>query len=194
MQQQNRPNKPLRVVGAMGSKWSEDGLSEWNMHFATSSRSVRVMLVRGSAEAKQNLLPVLAVHGFMMFVAWGILLPSGILAARYLKHVKGDWWFQLHVYLQYSGLAIALLGVLFAAAELRGFSIHSTHVKFGVAAIVLPCMQAVNGYVRPTKPENGDGKSVVGIFAYHLWKVCYYRWRSGPYNWIKLFRGEIWCR
>jgi hypothetical protein len=30
------------------------------------------------------------VHGFMMFIAWGILMPSGVLAARYLN--THDWY------------------------------------------------------------------------------------------------------
>ncbi|KAL5980344.1 hypothetical protein ACLOJK_028252 [Asimina triloba] len=148
------PTTPLRVIWAMGARWSDNHLSERNMHSVTSSRPVRVLLMRGSAEAEEDLRPVLAVHGFMMFVAWGILLPGGILSARYLKHVKGDGWYQIHVYLQYSGLAIVLLGVLFAAAELRGFFISSVHVKFGVTAILLACMQPLNASFRPKKPAN----------------------------------------
>ncbi|KAG1363712.1 cytochrome b561, DM13 and DOMON domain-containing protein [Cocos nucifera] len=150
------PTTPLKVVWAMGSRWSEDHLNERNMHSVTSGRPVRVLLLRGSAEAEQDLLPVLAVHGFMMFVAWGILFPGGTLAARYLKHVKGDGWYQLHVYLQYSGIVIVLLGVLFAAAELRGFYISSVHVKFGVTAMILACVQPINAYIRPKRPENGE--------------------------------------
>ncbi|TYJ39232.1 hypothetical protein E1A91_A04G052900v1 [Gossypium mustelinum] len=148
------PTTPLRVVWAMGAKWSEH-LSERNMHSVTSQRPVRVMLLRGSSEAEQDLRPVLAVHGFMMFLAWGILLPGGILAARYLKHVKGDGWYQIHVYLQYSGLAIILLAVLFAVAELHGFFVSSLHVKFGIAAIFCACVQPVNAYLRPKKPDHG---------------------------------------
>ena len=150
------PTTPLKVVWAMGAKWSGDHLSERNMHSATSSRPVRVLLMRGSAEAEQDLRPVLAVHGFMMFLAWGILLPGGILAARYLKHVKGDGWFQIHVYLQYSGLAIVLLGFLFAVAELRGFYFSSLHVKFGITAIFLSCVQPVNASLRPKRSANGE--------------------------------------
>ncbi|CAL9200721.1 unnamed protein product [Musa hybrid cultivar] len=150
------PTTPLKVIWAMGAQWSEDDLSERNMHSVTSNRPVRVLLLRGSAEAEQDLRPVLAVHGFMMFVAWGILLPGGILAARYLKHVKGDGWYQLHVYLQYSGIAIMLLGVLFAAAELRGFYLSSVHVKFGITAILLACSQPINACVRPKRPANGE--------------------------------------
>ncbi|XP_010275743.1 PREDICTED: cytochrome b561, DM13 and DOMON domain-containing protein At5g54830 [Nelumbo nucifera] len=162
------PTTPLKVVWAMGARWSEDHLSERNMHSITSSRPVRVLLMRGSAEAEQDLRPVLAVHGFMMFVAWGILLPGGILAARYLKHLKGDGWFQIHVYLQYSGLAIVVLGVLFAAAELRGFFINSVHVKFGVIAILLGCFQPVNAYLRPKRPDNGEVASSKRILWEYL--------------------------
>ncbi|KAA8525569.1 hypothetical protein F0562_007424 [Nyssa sinensis] len=158
------PTTPLRVIWAMGARWSGDNLSERNMHSITSSRPVRVLLMRGSAEAEEDLQPVLAVHGFMMFLAWGILLPGGILAARYLKHVKGDGWYQIHVYLQYSGLAIVLLGFLFAVAELRGFYFSSLHVKFGITAIFLACAQPVNAYLRPKKPPNGDGVSSKRLF------------------------------
>ncbi|KAJ0090575.1 hypothetical protein Patl1_12564 [Pistacia atlantica] len=126
------------------------------MHFVKSQRPVRVLLLHGSAEAEQDLRPVLAVHGFMMFLAWGIVLPGGILAARYLKHVKGDGWYQIHVYLQYSGLAIVLLALLFAVAELRGFYVSSLHVKFGITAIVFACVQPVNACIRPKKPDNSD--------------------------------------
>lgn len=147
---------PLKVVWAMGARWSDEHLSEKNMHSVTSKRSVRVLLMSGSAEAEQDLRPVLAVHGFMMFLAWGILLPGGILAARYLKHVKGDGWFQIHVYLQYSGLAIVLLALLFAVAELHGFSFDSLHVKVGFATIFLVCLQPVNAFFRPKKPANAE--------------------------------------
>ncbi|PON74581.1 Cytochrome b561 and DOMON domain-containing protein [Parasponia andersonii] len=150
------PTTPLKVIWAMGTGWTDGSLTERNMHSVMSSRPVRVLLMRGSAEAEQDLRPVLAVHGFMMFLAWGILLPGGIVAARYLKHVKGDGWYQIHVYLQYSGLAIVLLALLFAVAELRGFHAGSLHVKFGIVAIFMACVQPVNASLRPKKPANGE--------------------------------------
>jgi uncharacterized sodium:solute symporter family permease YidK len=58
--------------------------------------------------------------------------------------------------LQYSGLAIVLLGLLFAVAELKGFYVSSLHVKFGITAIILACVQPVNAYLRPKKPDNGE--------------------------------------
>ncbi|CAI9096627.1 OLC1v1032818C1 [Oldenlandia corymbosa var. corymbosa] len=153
------PTTPLRVIWARGAQWSDDHLSVTNMHSVTSKRPVNVLLMHGSAEAEEDLRPVLAVHGFMMFLAWGILLPGGVLAARYLKHVKGDKWFQLHVYLQYSGLSIIFLGFLFAVAELRGFVFQSVHVKFGMLAILLAVAQPLNAYFRPKKPSNEEAVS-----------------------------------
>lgn len=143
----------------MGAQWSDEYLSVGNMHSLTSKRPMSVLLNRGSAEAEEDLRPVLAVHGFMMFLAWGILLPGGILAARYLKHVKDDSWFRIHVYLQYSGLVIVFLGFLFAVAELRGLTFSSVHVKFGMLAILLGVAQPVNAYFRPKKPNAGEEAS-----------------------------------
>ncbi|KAL8054527.1 hypothetical protein ABFX02_05G142000 [Erythranthe guttata] len=153
------PSTPLKVIWAMGAQWSDDHLSVRNMHFATSKRPMSVLLMRGSAEAEEDLRPVLAVHGFMMFLAWGILLPAGILAARYLKHVKDDSWYRIHVYLQYSGLAIVFLGFLFAVAELRGLTLDSVHVKFGMLAILLAVAQPMNAYLRPKKAAIGEESS-----------------------------------
>ncbi|KAI4969666.1 cytochrome b561, DM13 and DOMON domain-containing protein At5g54830-like [Hordeum vulgare subsp. vulgare] len=150
------PSTPLKVIWAMGSQWSSGRLSVKNMHSVTSNRPVRILLLSGLAEAVEDLRPVLAVHGFMMFVAWGLLLPGGIVAARYLKHVKGDLWFQAHTYLQYSGLAVMFMGVLFAVAELRGFSFKSTHAKIGAIAFTFTCMQPINAYLRPHRAENGE--------------------------------------
>uniref|UniRef100_A0A0E0E4G1 Cytochrome b561 domain-containing protein n=1 Tax=Oryza meridionalis TaxID=40149 RepID=A0A0E0E4G1_9ORYZ len=152
------PTTPLRVIWAMGSQWSSGRLTVSNMHSITSNRPVRVLLLAGTAEAEEELRPVLAVHGFMMFVAWGLLIPGGIMAARYLKHLKsGDLWFQAHTYLQSSAMAVMFLGLLFAIAELRGFSFKSTHAKIGTAAFVLACLQPINAYLRPhLLAENGE--------------------------------------
>ncbi|CAH9086172.1 unnamed protein product [Cuscuta europaea] len=169
------PTTPLKVIWAMGAQWSDSHLSVRNMHSITSNRPVRVLLMRGSAEAEEDLRPVLAVHGFMMFLAWGILLPGGILAARYLKHLKGDGWFQIHVYLQYSGLTIVFLGFLFAVAELRGFAFNSLHVKFGLLAITLVIAQPVNAYFRPKKPspsEEGSSKRVIWEYVHVVTGRC----------------------
>ncbi|KAL4560262.1 hypothetical protein LXL04_032412 [Taraxacum kok-saghyz] len=150
------PTSVLNVIWAMGSKWTANNLTGSNMHYVTSSKPVRVSLLRGSAEADEELKPVLAVHGFMMFLAWGMFLPGGVLAARYMKHVNGDFWFKIHVYSQCSGLTIAFLGLLFAVAELRGLRFDSLHVKFGMLTLFFGCIQPINAYLRPKKAPDGE--------------------------------------
>ncbi|KAL4579311.1 hypothetical protein LXL04_015452 [Taraxacum kok-saghyz] len=160
------PTTPLKLIWAMGAKWSAGHLTQSNVHSVKSSKPVRVSLTRGSAEAEEDLRPVLAVHGFMMFLAWGILLPGGILAARYTKHLTGEIWFKIHVYSQYSGLVITFLGILFAVAELRGFHLESLHVKFGILTILTGCIQPINAYFRPKKNENPSPKRAIWEFVH----------------------------
>ncbi|KAI5055115.1 hypothetical protein GOP47_0030260 [Adiantum capillus-veneris] len=153
------PSIPLKVVWALGTHWKADQLTDSNMHSSKSSKYMLVYLTRGVAEAEQELRPVLAVHGFIMFLAWALLFPGGVLAARYLKHLKDDGWFQIHVYSQYSGLAIMFLGVLFAVAELREFHTGSLHVKLGLASIILACAQPINAFFRPKRATSGEQPS-----------------------------------
>ncbi|PWA93505.1 DOMON domain, Cytochrome b561/ferric reductase transmembrane, DM13 domain protein [Artemisia annua] len=141
----------------MGTEWSSNHLTQNNMHSRTSTKPVRISLIRGSAEAEEDLRPVLAVHGFMMFLAWGEFFPFGIVAARYMKHLSGDVWFKIHVYSQSSGLSIAFLGILFAVAELRGLNIHFLHVKVGILTLILGCIQPINAYLRPKRTNIDEG-------------------------------------
>lgn len=143
------PTKPLKVIWAMGDRWSETHLSSGNMHSVMSDSPERIMLLRGLAEAEKDLRQVLAIHGFMMFVSWGVIFPTGILTARFLKHLNGDKWYRVHVFLQYTGLAVVVFSIFLAAAELGGIFISSMHTKFGVAAIILVVVQPINAYFRP---------------------------------------------
>ncbi|KAL3683605.1 hypothetical protein R1sor_001627 [Riccia sorocarpa] len=151
------PENPLKIVWALGDVWTSDELTDSNMHTEFSSRSTLIEFQRGAAKVEQ-LQPVLAVHGFMMFIAWGLLLPGGVLGARYLKHLDNNGWFQIHMYSQLSGIAVMLLGLLFAVAELGGFNTRSAHMKVGLASIFLASWQAANGYFRPAKSAPGEAQ------------------------------------
>ena len=63
------PSLPLKIFWATGALWFEERLSDRNMHSQTSSWAVLVHLMRGATEADQALFPILAVHGFSMFLA-----------------------------------------------------------------------------------------------------------------------------
>jgi hypothetical protein len=85
----------------MGKEWSETHLTENNMHFAMNNKLEPVFLPSSMAKEERDPAIILTVHGFFMFVSWGILLPGGILSAQFLKHANGDLWFKLHPSVQW---------------------------------------------------------------------------------------------
>ena len=72
-------------IWATEARWSGDHSSERSMHSATSSRVVQVLPMRGSAEAEQDLRPILTVHGFVM---------SPCMGSRISKS-SWKWWLTL---------------------------------------------------------------------------------------------------
>ena len=60
------------------------------------------------------------LHGVLMMLGWGVLLPAGVLIARYLKW-KGPLWLKLHIGLQISGLAFGLAGLILALMQFGPF-------------------------------------------------------------------------
>lgn len=61
------------------------------------------------------------MHGIVNIIGWGILLPIGVLAARYLKKLPldlGSQWYSVHVLSQISGFILGTIGWGL------GFSIH----------------------------------------------------------------------
>jgi Eukaryotic cytochrome b561 len=110
-------------------------------------------------------------HGRLMVVAWGFLLPLGVLIARFFKILpRQHWpdeidnrvWWRSHLVLQYVGglMMLAGLGSLVTGGHLRG----ATHVHglLGYAVVALGVSQFLAGWLRgskggPTEPEvRGD--------------------------------------
>ena len=96
------------------------------------------------AKAKQ-------LHGVLMLLGWGVLLPAGVLIARYLKW-KGPLWLKLHIGLQISGLALGLAGLILALLQFGplGGSLGG-HSLMGLLVSALGLLQPINGVLRPKK-------------------------------------------
>ncbi|MEI9430214.1 cytochrome b561 domain-containing protein [Mesorhizobium sp. Cs1299R1N3] len=110
-------------------------------------------------------------HARLMVVTWSILLPAGILAARFFKIVPGqDWpcvkdnptWWKLHLWCQWSGAVIALAAVALIFPHVwRTSSTAAIHRWLGWSVLILLGMQVAGGMLRgskggPTKPAD-DG-------------------------------------
>lgn len=78
-------------------------------------------------------------------VAWGILLPLGIMSARYLKVFADPAWFYLHLLCQCSGFVIGVAGFgtgLKLGNDSPGI-VHHKHRSIGIALFVFGILQVL---------------------------------------------------
>ena len=97
-------------------------------------------------------------HGSLMLVSWGVLLPSGVLMAHFLRH-RNPTWFLLHRAVQSVGLLCALGGFIIALTQFAVFSDGyyapaQAHGSMGVIVMVLGLLQPLNAYFRPHKQKD----------------------------------------
>jgi hypothetical protein len=79
------------------------------------------------------------IHGILMFIAWGVCAPAGILIARYFKNEMGVWWFRAHIALMgvlVGGLSIAGFVVMFKEIPDRHFNMSKYNSPFGIHVII----------------------------------------------------------
>lgn len=110
-------------------------------------------------------------HGRAMVLAWGFLLPAGVLVARFFKVMPGqDWparldnktWWHWHRILQYGGVLVMTAGLAIALVGTAGKSPwRNPHTVLGWAIVVLGWMQIAGGHLRGSKggPTGGPGGS-----------------------------------
>ena len=104
-------------------------------------------------------------HAGAMMVAWGIMMPLGVLIARYYKvlhsqdfprELDNQFWWNWHRILQYGGVAVAAFG---AVPVWLALSNDDWHAIFGYAALCLVFVQVAGGILRGSKggPVDDDG-------------------------------------
>ncbi|XP_057508498.1 cytochrome b561 and DOMON domain-containing protein At5g47530-like [Actinidia eriantha] len=95
-------------------------------------------------------------HGILNTVSWGIMMPLGFMAARYLKAVgpsTGPLWFYLHIALQLPGYIIGMAGGATGLLLLHKSSgIHRPcHMGIGILLFCLGLLQVSALIFRPAK-------------------------------------------
>jgi hypothetical protein len=100
------------------------------------------------------------IHGSLMLIGWGFLLPSGTLFAKFFKHRPDGLWFQIHRGCQTVGLLLALAGWIFALNNFnvfadKGFN-NYRHGILGTVTMVLGLLQPINACLRPHPPKEGE--------------------------------------
>ncbi len=98
------------------------------------------------------------VHAVLMSIAWLILLPAGVLIARFFKTTK-NWpgeldnqaWWHGHRWLNYTGTGLATLGVLMMWSTIGGPDLAGWHGWMGLTATVLGWLQVISAWLRGSK-------------------------------------------
>ncbi|XP_057960775.1 cytochrome b561 and DOMON domain-containing protein At5g47530-like [Malania oleifera] len=93
------------------------------------------------------------IHGVLNAVSWGILMPIGVLIARYLKVFADPAWFYLHAGCQTSAYIIGVAGFatgLKLGSETPGVT-YSSHRTIGIILFCLATLQVFALFLRPNK-------------------------------------------
>ena len=84
------------------------------------------------------------IHGVLNAVSWGILLPIGVMAARYLRPfaIADPLWFYVHISCQILGYAIGVVGFCLGMRLQRVAStIQYRHRNLGIFIFSLASLQ-----------------------------------------------------
>lgn len=98
--------------------------------------------------------PLKIVHAVLMCTGWCVLLPLGVLFARFGRSKSPTtgpraWWFIRHQVFQYSGLACVIAGLAVAVYMKTGDHFTRLHEKLGLAVMICAVLQPLNAWIRP---------------------------------------------
>lgn len=107
-------------------------------------------------------------HAALMLLAWGALLPLGIVIARYFKVLRSQdfpreldnrFWWNWHRILQYGGVLVATVALLPVLRAHRDGITH-WHAAAGFVALALGYLQVLGGVLRGSTggPVDADGR------------------------------------
>jgi len=106
---------------------------------------------------------IVIIHGTLMIIGWGFLIPTGAIIAKFLKHRSA--WFNTHRGIQALGLILALISFIIilknsnALGDKGSGSLNYPHAVMGVITMSIGLFQPLNAILRPHLPENEESKS-----------------------------------
>lgn len=122
--------------------------------FLSNGQSSNAMIGVGGGAGGAAYAYNIAVHGVLMFLAWIVFAPTGIIVARYFKGKLGVWWFRLHIAIMFGGscgLNIISFILVYTAAGITPTSsqplVRQVHGVLGIMISSITMAQVVSGYV-----------------------------------------------
>ncbi|XP_042404325.1 cytochrome b561 and DOMON domain-containing protein At3g07570-like [Zingiber officinale] len=90
-------------------------------------------------------------HGLLTILGWGLLMPVGIIMARYFKHYDPIWFYS-HISIQGVGFVLGLAGIIAGfSLDDNGVSNVDTHKAIGYCILVGGILQVMAFLIRPDK-------------------------------------------
>ena len=131
-----------------------------DMVFAYHVARGLVNLDFGSGQTMQPSRLAHGLHGVMMVLGWGVLLPCGVLLARFFKvthsqnfphELDNPFWWNGHRLTQYSGIVLVTFSALIAYLMVTGEHLATRHAQLGTVLLVLGWFQVINAWLRGSK-------------------------------------------
>lgn len=131
------------------------------------------------------------IHGSLMLIGWGWLIPSGTIIAKFFK-VENPMWLRIHQSCQILGLLLSISGLVIALINFDSFGQKGLtayyHAIIGITVMTLGTAQAIVAAQRPRLPEAyGEEKSTARIIWEYSHKVL--GWTSLPLAFITIGLG-----
>ncbi|GJY94826.1 cytochrome b561 and DOMON domain-containing protein-like protein [Tanacetum coccineum] len=92
-------------------------------------------------------------HGVLNVVSWGVMMPIGAIAARYLKafNIANPLWFYIHAVCQTGAFAVGIAGFVtgvMLGSDSTGIT-HTSHRYIGITLVTLGTVQVLALFLRP---------------------------------------------
>eukprot|EP00250_Pteridium_aquilinum_P014560 c22061_g1_i1 orf=343-1476(+) len=140
-----------RGSGVLSFQPQQHGLSAADLLGSQSIDMYTAQTIAGGGPPRQSLK---RTHGIINTISWGILLPLGVMLARYLRPFSDSVWFYIHVLIQTLGYVLGVTGWALGM-RLRAVSayVHRSHQDIGIALFVIATVQVFALILRPNKDQ-----------------------------------------
>lgn len=153
-----RPGVSQQVIYARGDDGEFD-LRQHSMGRMRGGQLIDFSSGESTMLAKRPGEVVLMLHLGFMSIAWGALIPAGVIIAKRFGALAA--WFKWHRGLQMLGWLLQAVGFTMALlyGEEHSEHFHGLHAWLGLFVVTIGTLQPVNGLLRPHKPAEGEETS-----------------------------------
>lgn len=162
-------------LGSGGVPATIDILSVTNTTCVATNGVITAFNIPNFSTEEGSLVKVILIHGSLMLIGWGFLLPLGSVIAKFFKHRPDGLWFKIHKSVQCVGLLLVTVSFIIilnysnALADKESSTLRYPHAVMGVTTMVLGYLQPLNAVFRPHATKEGEEKSS----ARAVWEILH---------------------